>query len=47
MCNSVKVGFVAQKVMATEFIGVDVGMRWAWATSDYSATATPLVGGYM
>jgi hypothetical protein len=43
MCNSVKPGFAAQKVMATEFIRVDVGLRWAWAASKDSAADTPLV----
>jgi hypothetical protein len=43
MCNSMKVGFAAHKVMAAEFIGVYVGLRWAWAASEDSADATPQV----
>jgi hypothetical protein len=43
ICISVKVGLATQKVMTAEFIGADVGSRWAWAASEINAAATPLV----
>ncbi len=44
MCVAVKSGFEgSQKVMAAEYMGVDIGSWWACAAYEVKAIATPLV----